>query len=111
AHRRGVRPRPGGHHLVPAAGPVGGAGRLRSLPARSGREERCRLHRLQGVPVKVSLLTATLPERAELLAEAVASVTAQTLHTFDDVEHIVLVDHKREGAGLLLDDALQLARG
>lgn len=61
--------------------------------------------------MKVTILTATLPERADMLAEAVASVKAQELQTFDDIEHIVLTDHHREGAGTLLDDGLQLARG
>lgn len=61
--------------------------------------------------MKVSILTATLPERADMLAEAKASVGAQ-VHPLDvEVEHIVLVDNKREGAGALLDDGLQLATG
>jgi glycosyltransferase involved in cell wall biosynthesis len=60
--------------------------------------------------VSVTILTATLPERADMLAEAVASVKAQQLATFDDVDHVVLIDHKREGAGALLDDGLQLVK-
>ena len=44
---------------------------------------------------EVTLLTASLPERKDLLAEAVASVAAQTVHP---VVHLVGIDHAREGA-------------
>lgn len=42
----------------------------------------------------ISVITASLPERADLLAEAMASVRAQTLQP---VEHMVGVDFRREG--------------
>ena len=44
---------------------------------------------------EVTLLTASLPERGHMLAEAVASVTAQKV---PPVAHLIGVDHAREGA-------------
>lgn len=58
--------------------------------------------------MNVSILTATLPERADMLAEAVASVQAQTLAP---VEHLIAVDHHREGAGPVLNSLLWRAKG
>jgi len=43
----------------------------------------------------ISVITASLPSRSAMLAECVASVTAQTLAP---LEHLILVDHHREGA-------------
>lgn len=61
--------------------------------------------------MNVTILTATLPERADMLAEAKASVAALEVPFDVTVEHIVLVDDKREGAGALLADGVQLAKG
>jgi glycosyltransferase involved in cell wall biosynthesis len=58
--------------------------------------------------MKVTVLTATLPPRAGMLAEAVASVAAQT---HDDVQHLVGVDEMREGAGAVLNRLLPQAEG
>lgn len=46
----------------------------------------------------ITLLTASLPERRDFLAEAIASVEAQTLHPD---AHLVGVDHRREGAAVV----------
>ena len=59
----------------------------------------------------VSVLTASLPDRAEMLAEAKASVSEQDLPRSVQVEHIVAIDHDREGAGVLLNRCLALSSG
>ena len=46
--------------------------------------------------VRVAVLTPTLPSRPELLAEAVASVNAQSLRP---VAHLIGVDHEEMGIG------------
>lgn len=56
----------------------------------------------------VSVLTATLPERERMLAEAAASVRAQT---YNEVEHLMAVDENRAGAGPVLNRLLEEARG
>lgn len=58
--------------------------------------------------MRVSVLTATLPHRTEMLAEARDSVKAQTAK---DVRHLVGVDNAREGAGAVLNDLLQMVAG
>lgn len=58
--------------------------------------------------MKVSILTASVPKRADMLAEAIACVEAQT---FDNVEHFVEVDVNREGAGPLLNRMLARSTG
>lgn len=60
--------------------------------------------------MKVTVLTASLPQRAEMLAEARASVKAQT-HSAMDVQHLVGIDDEREGAGVVLNDLLTMATG
>lgn len=56
----------------------------------------------------VTVLTASLPERADMLAQAVASVKAQT---FPAVEHLIGVDHERQGAAPVLNRLLEEASG
>lgn len=56
----------------------------------------------------VSVLTPSLPTRAAMLAEAKASVLAQT---WPDVEHLIGVDDHAEGAGTVLNRLLSLADG
>lgn len=58
--------------------------------------------------MSVTVLTASLPHRTGMLAEARASVEAQTAK---DVQHLVGIDDAREGAGAVLNDLLQMARG
>lgn len=48
--------------------------------------------------MSVSVLTASLPERGEMLAEAVASVRAQT---YVPEAHLIGVDHHRLGAPII----------
>jgi glycosyltransferase involved in cell wall biosynthesis len=56
----------------------------------------------------VSVLTASLPSRNAMLAEAKASVMAQT---YRNVEHLIGVDIEREGAGAVLNRLLSCASG
>lgn len=56
----------------------------------------------------VSVLTPTILERAELLAECIASVDAQT---FDDYEHLVGVDEDREGCAVTMNRLARKAQG
>lgn len=56
----------------------------------------------------VTVLTAALPERADMLAEAIASVRAQT---YSDVEHLYAIDEDRQGAAPVLNRLLEEARG
>lgn len=58
--------------------------------------------------MRVSILTATLPSRDEMLWEAIESVAAQT-HV--DVEHLIGFDTDRRGAGPILNEQLALATG
>ena len=58
--------------------------------------------------MKVSVLTATLPERAEMLAEAQMSVLTQS---HQHVEHLIGHDDAREGAGAVLNRLLAEATG
>lgn len=55
--------------------------------------------------ISVAVLTPSLPERAPMLTEAVASVNAQTLRPS---AHLVGIDHSRIGIGRMLN---QLAAG
>lgn len=57
---------------------------------------------------KVSVITPTVPERAQLLAEAKASVERQTLQ---GVEHLVAVDEKRVGQGFVRNELAKRAHG
>jgi glycosyltransferase involved in cell wall biosynthesis len=43
---------------------------------------------------RIAVLTASIPERHELLAECIASVSAQTLKP---VQHVIGIDHERAG--------------
>lgn len=56
----------------------------------------------------VSVLTAALPSRTAMLAEAKASVLAQT---YPDVEHLIGIDDDRQGAGAVLNRLLTVASG
>lgn len=56
----------------------------------------------------VSVVTATIPERADLLEECVRSVEAQT---FGQREHLIVVDDKREGCSAMVNRAVAEARG
>ena len=58
--------------------------------------------------MKVSVLTPTIPERADLLEECIASVTAQT---YPDVEHLVGVDEERRGCGWMMNQLGNNAKG
>lgn len=61
--------------------------------------------------MKVSILTASLGERKDMLAEAKASVQAQVLPGDVEVEHLIGIDVDREGAGLWLNRMLLSATG
>lgn len=54
----------------------------------------------------VTVITPTLPERAGLLAEAMASVAAQT---YQAAAHLVGVDHARRGPARVRNDLLAAA--
>ena len=56
----------------------------------------------------VSVITPTIPERAGLLREAVASVRAQT---FPEWEHLVLEDVDRQGCAWTCNRLAEQARG
>ncbi len=56
----------------------------------------------------ISVITASLPERPAMLAEAMASVAAQTLAP---VEHLVGVDHARRGPAAVRNALLYAASG
>jgi len=56
----------------------------------------------------VSVITATIPERAAFLEECVASVEAQTV---DCWEHLVEVDDLRQGCSAMVNRAVARARG
>lgn len=56
----------------------------------------------------VTVLTSALPERHEMLAEARASVAAQT---WGPVEHLIGIDHERIGAGPVLNRLFEGAMG
>jgi hypothetical protein len=51
----------------------------------------------------VTVLTASIPERASKLAEAIACVTAQTE---PPASHLIGIDHAREGAPVVLNELL-----
>lgn len=63
--------------------------------------------------MRIAVVTPSLPDRGELLAEAVASVRAQTHRP---VAHAIAIDHESDGIGALLNrlasgsDAEWLAR-
>lgn len=56
--------------------------------------------------LNVTVITPTIPTRAELLGRAVNSVFAQTLKPY---EHLIMVDVHREGAPIMLDRLLMRA--
>ena len=56
----------------------------------------------------VSVLTATIPERAHFLTELVASVAAQT---YRSVEHVILVDEEKAGFARTMNRAAREAQG
>ena len=55
--------------------------------------------------MKVAVLTATIPHRRDMLAEAVNSVVKQHSPGVE-VEHLISTDHDQEGAGPLLNRML-----
>lgn len=57
---------------------------------------------------KVTVITATIPERAGMLEECVASVCAQT---YRDYEHLILLDSKREGCSAMVNRMVADAQG
>lgn len=56
----------------------------------------------------VSVLTASLPSRAGMLAECMASVAAQT---FAPIEHLIGIDHARNGPAIVRSRLLDAASG
>lgn len=56
----------------------------------------------------ISVLTSAIPERRQMLDEAIASVRAQT---WPEVEHLYAFDEERQGAGPVLNRLLEEARG
>lgn len=56
----------------------------------------------------VSILTPSLPEREKLLIECERSVVAQT---FEDYEHLALVDVDREGCAVTMNKLASIATG
>ncbi|MEN3337128.1 MAG: hypothetical protein V7647_804, partial [Acidobacteriota bacterium] len=56
----------------------------------------------------VSVLTPSIPERAEMLSECEASVAAQT---FGDWEHLVVVDEARKGCAVTMNRLAADAQG
>ncbi len=55
----------------------------------------------------VTVVTASLPERGKLLAQCVASVTAQTV---PPVAHLIYVDHMRQGCTIATNKLVGAAR-
>lgn len=60
--------------------------------------------------MRVSVLTAALPERRDMLEEAKASVWGQDCPAVD-VEHLIGLDWDREGAAPILNRLLAIAAG
>ena len=58
--------------------------------------------------LSISVITASLPTRSAMLAEAVASVADQT---FQPLEHLIAIDYEREGTGAVKTRLAGLARG
>lgn len=58
--------------------------------------------------ITVSVITPSIPERASMLAECRASVLSQTV---DCWEHLVLVDHEREGCSKTMNKLAAKAQG
>lgn len=54
----------------------------------------------------ITVVTPSLPERGDMLAEAIASVQAQTLPA---AAHLIAVDHQRLGPGPLLNQLTRAA--
>ncbi len=59
-------------------------------------------------PSSVSVLTASIPSRADLLAECEASVAEQTVPV---LEHLVMVDHDRRGESFVTNRLCERAKG
>lgn len=68
------------------------------------------MRRISGSQAKplVSVITATIPERAEWLAECEASVRAQTVGCW---EHLILLDKEREGCSVMVNRLVAEAQG
>jgi glycosyltransferase involved in cell wall biosynthesis len=58
--------------------------------------------------VKISVITPSLPTRADKLAECMDSVKAQTLPA---LEHLVAVDHDKRGPSAIRNELLAQAKG
>lgn len=56
----------------------------------------------------VSVITATIPERTEMLRECVASVQSQTVNNW---EHVVELDERYEGCSVAVNRAVARAKG
>ena len=58
-------------------------------------------------PIKVTVVTPSIPDRSAMLAEACASLAAQT---FPPVAHLIEVDYRYQGPGALLNRMIAAAR-
>lgn len=58
--------------------------------------------------MSISVITAALPSRPGMLAEAIASVAAQTLRP---IEHLIGIDHARRGSSAVRNGLLAAAQG
>ncbi len=59
----------------------------------------------------ISVLTPTIPERKDLLAECRASVVVQTTPDGRDFEHLILEDTDREGCAITMNRLAKDAQG
>lgn len=56
----------------------------------------------------ISVITATIPERAALLKECRASIVSQT---YSSVQHVVEMDESREGCSVMVNRAVERSTG
>lgn len=56
----------------------------------------------------ISVITAAIPSRSAMLAECVASIASQTVAP---LEHLIAVDHRRDGSSAARNGLLRAARG
>ena len=59
---------------------------------------------------RISIVTPTIPERADLMREAAISVRAQTL-PFNVYEHVVQMDRQHKGCSWAVNQGVEKARG
>lgn len=62
------------------------------------------------MPIDVSIITASIPERGAMLAECELSIQAQTWNPLR-IEHLIMVDEDREGCSAMVNRMAAIAQG